>query len=239
MLITDITMKEFKEGLKKTKTLIVPFGTVEAHGTHMPLSTDTIIMEEVCKATLKKKKFFLAPPIHYGVSTGTGQHPGSINISCETLRRIVFDIVRDSYEKGLRNFILVSGHGGGQHMAALKEASEILTKELKDVRIAPLTIYEILPKEAYAIAETKNDSHAGELETSLMLYINEKLVKGRDKEQYPKLPKPIVVKDKMKYWPGAVWGNPKKASEKKGQEFFDYMVQALLKLIKDINKKTL
>ncbi|MEK6539196.1 MAG: creatininase family protein, partial [Deltaproteobacteria bacterium] len=49
MLLENITMSDFKKGLKKTKTIIIPFGTTEEHGSHLPLSTDTIQVYEVVK----------------------------------------------------------------------------------------------------------------------------------------------------------------------------------------------
>jgi creatinine amidohydrolase len=236
MMLIDMTMKDFKKGLKTTRTLIVPYGTVEAHGTHLPLSTDTLIIFEAVKRAASRTPVFVAPPLHYGVCTSTGSHPGTLGISPETLRRTTADIVRDGYRKGLRNFILVSGHGGGIHLSAIKEAGEELTRELKGVKIAALSIYEILPPEAIKLAETQNDSHAGELETSLILYLAPGLVKGRTKEEYPVLPKPIIARDKLKYWPGAVWGNPKKATRKKGERLFGMMVDGIEELIRRIEK---
>jgi len=132
MLIENITMKEFKDGLKKTDTVIVPYGTVEAHGTHLPLSTDTIIIREAVKKAAEKIDVFIAPPIHYGVCTSTSDHPGTIGISPETVRRITSDIVRDLRKKGLKRFILISGHGGSIHVSAMKEAAEALTTEFRD-----------------------------------------------------------------------------------------------------------
>ena len=125
---------------------------------------------------------FLAPPVYYGVCTSTGQHPGTIGITPETLRRLVFDIVRDAYKKGLRDFFLVTGHGGGLHSSAMKEAAEILVEELKGIKIAVLCPYDILRKELSELAETPNDSHAGEIETSLMLYLAPELVKGSSRK---------------------------------------------------------
>jgi creatinine amidohydrolase len=159
-----------------------------------------------------------------------------LGITPATLRRITADIVRDGHSKGFRVFILISGHGGGLHVSAIKEAGEELTRELKGVKIAALSIYEILPPEAIKLAETRGDSHAGELETSLILYLAPELVKGRAKEEYPRLPKPIIATDKIKYWPGAVWGNPKKATVKKGERLFNMMVEAIVKLIKRVEK---
>jgi creatinine amidohydrolase len=234
MLLEEITMAGFKNAIKKTRTVIVPYGTVEEHGRHLPLSTDTMVITEVVKRVAKKIKVFVAPPVHYGVCTSTGQHPGTICITPETLRRITIDIVRDAYKKGLRRFILISGHGGGLHISSIKEAGEQLIDELKDVQIAVLSIYDLVYKDITDIADTENDSHAGEMETSLILHLAEALVKGRSKEEYPRLPKPFLVKNKMKYWPGGVWGNPTAASKEKGERLFEIMVSRTVALVKDI-----
>ena len=236
MHLHDITMKEFKDGLKKTRTLLVPYGTLEAHGTHLPLSTDTIAMVRACEEAAKQVPVFVAPPIHYGVCTSSGQHPGTLSITPETLRRLTIDIVRDAVTKGLKNFILISGHGGGIHTFAMKEAGEIIKAEIKDIQVAALTIYEIIGKEAEEIAESEGDSHAGELETSLMLYLNPELVKGRSKKERPKFKRPFIATDKLKYWPGAVNGDPKLATVDKGERFFNVMVSKTIELVNEIEK---
>ena len=231
MLLENMTMAEFKSHLKITKTIIFPFGTVEEHGSHLPLNTDTLIIYEALKRVIKKRKIFIAPPVHYGVCTTNGQHPGTINISPGTLRRLSRDITVDAYKKGLRNIFLISGHGGGQHMAALKEVAEELIEELEGVKIAVYSPYDTLWEELSEIVETPNDSHAGELETSMILAIAPELVKGRSKEEYPKFPKPFVVKDKVKYWRGGVWGDPNKASIKKGEKAIRLIVDKIVEII--------
>lgn len=236
MLLEEVNMAEFKRLIKKTKTLIIPFGTVEAHGTHLPLNTDTVIIREAVRKAASETGVFMAPAIEYGVCTSTSMHPGTIGITPDTLRSIVRDIVRDGYRHGLRRFILISGHGGGLHVNALREAAETLVGELDGISMAACSVYEILGKEAYSIAETKNDSHAGEMETSLMLFLAPELVKGRSRQEYPSFPKPLVVKDKLRYWKGAVWGNPEAASRDKGERLFGFMVTAIKDLVVKIGK---
>jgi creatinine amidohydrolase len=234
IVLETITMKEFKKHLRETKTIVFPYGTIEEHGGHLPLNTDSLIIQEVLTLVGKKKKFFLAPLIHYGVCTTTGEHPGTIGITPETLRRLSRDLVVDAYRKGLRNFLLISGHGGSLHMAALKETGERLVKELKGLRIAVFSPYDLLWKELSAIAETDNDSHAGELETSMVLSLAPELVKGRAPEEYPRLPKPFIVADKVKYWPGGVWGDPRKASVVKGERAIKVMVDKITEVLEEI-----
>ncbi len=236
MLLGELTMTEFQKAMRKTRTVIMPLGTVEAHGTHLPLNTDTLIIRELVKRVSERMNVFMLPPLQYGVCTSTSAHPGTIGITTSTLKSILMDIVRDAFGKGLRNFILVSGHGGGLHLSAMRDASETLVGELKGIRLGAFTIYEVLGKEVEAIAETRNDSHAGELETSLVLHLAPRLVKGRAREEYPSFPKPFVVSDKQRYWPGAVWGNPGKASVEKGEALFGLMADKLSELVKKIEK---
>ncbi len=236
IILENITMKEFKKYLRQTRTIIFPFGTIEEHGNHLPLNTDSLIIQEVLRLVAKKKKFFLAPIVHYGVCTTTRGHPGTISISSETLRRLSTDLVIEAYKKGLKNFLLISGHGGSLHMSAIKEAAENLVEELKDIRIAVFSPYDVLWKELSEIAETPNDFHAGEIETSIVLHLAPELVKGRAAEEYPNIPKPFIVRDKVKYWPGGVWGNPRKASAEKGKKVIDIMVDKIIEIIDKIEK---
>ena len=236
MLLEEITMADFKRAIRETKTIIVPYGTVEEHGKHLPLSTDTLVMTEVAKVVAERVDVFVAPPIHYGVCTSTGHHPGTIGITPDTVRAITLDIVRDGYRKGLRRFILISGHAGGLHIGAMREAGERLIEELQGVQIGALSIYDLIWSEIAAIAETSNDSHAGEMETSLILHLAERLVKGRSKEEYPKLPKPFLAREKVKCWPGGVWGNPNAASKEKGERLFTIMVEKVVELVRQINR---
>jgi creatinine amidohydrolase len=235
-ILENIKMNEFKKYLRKTKTIVFPFGTIEEHGRHLPLNTDSLIIQEILKLVAKKKKFFLAPIVYYGVCTSTRDHPGTIGITPETLRRLALDLVAESYKKGLRNFILISGHGGGLHIAALRETAEVLVEKLKGVKIAVLSPYDLLWKELAGVTETPNDSHAGELETSMMLYLSPKLVKGRAAEEYPKIPTPFIVKNKVKYWPGGVWGNPKKASIEKGKKAIKIIADKIIEILEKIEK---
>lgn len=234
MLLENITMADFKKGLKKTRTLIIPFGTIEEHGSHLPLSTDTIQVYEVVKEAAKRIDVFVAPPLNFGVLTSTKKHAGSIGISPDSLRAVTRDLIKSAYSQGLKNFILISGHAGGIHMSALREVGEELIDEITDIKIAVISEYDAIAKEANGIIETENDGHAGEIETSRLLYLAQDLVKGRAKEEYPILPAPFIVRDKVKYWKNGVWGNPQKASKEKGEELVKISVGKVVDIVKKL-----
>jgi creatinine amidohydrolase len=236
MILENATMKDFSAHLRKTKTIIFPFGAVEEHGSHLPVSTDTVTVNEVLRRVIQKRSVFLAPTINYGVMLSNRQHPGTLGISSECLRILATDLIKDAYLKGLRNFLLVSGHGGRLHIAALQEVADKLIDEMDNIKIAVFCTDDILADIRKKISETADDSHSGELETSIMLSIAPELVKGRSKKEHPKFPDFFVVKDKVKYWKGGVWGDPSKASKEKGDLAMRHMVKRVINVIDTIDK---
>jgi creatinine amidohydrolase len=233
MIMEEMTMTEFEKGLEKTRTVIIPVGTVEEHGPHLPLSTDTIQAIELAKRVAQRMNVFIVPPLHYGFCRSTRCHPGTISVSTSALRRMIGDIAKSLYLQGLRSFVILSGHAGGIHIAALNEVGEELLEELQDINIAVLSATDLLLDRG-DLVETEADSHAGEVETSMMLSIRPELVKGRGLKEYPAFPRPILVRDKRKYWPGGVWGDPSKASREKGEKMIHLAVDKVIDVIKKV-----
>jgi len=236
MVLEEITMGDFKEGLKTTRTILIPFGSVEEHGYHLPLSTDSIQAYEVGKKASRLVPLFVAPPIHYGNCRSTSCHPGTISITTSTLRAIVRDIVRSCHSQGLRNFILLTGHAGGAHGMALQDAGEELLAEIPNIKVALVTEFHLARKAGTGILETEGDSHAGEIETSRIMHTHPHLVKGEGKREFPDFPFALLVRDKRKYWPNGVWGDPTKASVEKGRLIEDGVVRKIIELVKTMEE---
>ncbi|NPB08747.1 MAG: creatininase family protein [Thermodesulfobacteria bacterium] len=227
MLITDLNMEEFEEGLKKTRTIVLPFGSVEEHGRHLPLGTDTLQMYEIAKLAAQRRPLFVAPPVFYGLCRSTREHPGTVSIRGQTLRALLLDLLESYHRQGLRNFLVLSGHAGGTHIAYLIDAAEEFLERVEGVKIAVASILDLLREGALDLLETPRDSHAGEFETSLMLHFFPDLVKGTSPEEYPAFPKPILVRHKRRFWPGGVWGDPSKASAEKGKMFAERLAKVI------------
>ncbi len=236
MIIENLTMPEFTAGLEKTRTVLIPFGSTEEHGAHLPLSTDTLHAVEVGRRLAERRPIFIAPPIPYGVCRSTADHPGTLSITTATLRALAIDLVSTLYRQGLRNFILLTGHAGGTHTSTLIDAGEELLQRFTDLRIAVLTEFMLASREGKGIIETPDDAHAGEIETSRLLHSHPQLVKGQGVREYPSFPSGILVRDKRKYWPGGVWGDPTKASAEKGARLEAAVVEALDRLVEEVEK---
>ncbi|AJE03333.1 creatininase family protein [Geobacter pickeringii] len=238
MIIEEMTMGEFEAGLKVTRTILIPFGSVEEHGYHLPLSTDTIQAYEVGKKASRLIPLFVAPPIHYGSCRSTSCHPGTISISTATLKALLKDIVRSLYGQGLRNVIVLTGHAGGSHRMALQDAGEELLHELAELKIAVLTEYDLAAREGRKVIETEGDAHAGEIETSRILHSHPDLVKGTGAREFPNFPVGMLVRNKRKYWPNGVWGDPTKASAVKGKQIEELVVAKIVELTDFMDKFT-
>ena len=234
MLIEEMTMKEFEAGLMVTRTVYIPFGTVEEHGPHLPLSTDTIQAYEVGKKAAQVIPMFVCPPIHYGNCRSTSCHPGTISISTSTLKALLKDIVYSLRNQGLRNFLVLSGHAGGAHRMALQDAGEELISEFSDIRMAIVTEFELASAEGKNFIETAGDSHAGEIETSRVLHTHPHLVKGNGEREFPNFPQGILVRNKRKYWQNGIWGDPAKASAEKGKLIEEIVVRKVVELIQSL-----
>ena len=232
MIIEELTMPEFEEGLRRTRSVYIPFGSVEEHGLHLPLSTDTIQAYEVGKKAARQIPLFVAPPVHYGNCRSTSCHPGTISIRTGTLKMLLRDIVRSLHGQGLRNFVVLTGHAGGAHRLALQDAGEELLAEIPDIRMAVVTEYDLAVQEGRALIETAGDGHAGEIETSRILYSHPHLVRGTSPEEYPSFPTGILVRDKRRYWPGGVTGNPARATAEKGRLLEELVAAKVVELVR-------
>jgi creatinine amidohydrolase len=227
-------MAEF-EGLQaRIKTVILPVGSLEEHGPHLPLGTDAFHALELARRLAKERNVLVAPPLFYGVCRSTREHPGTVSLSGDTLRALVKDLGREFFRQGFRNLVIISGHAGGTHMAALLEAGETLLEELPEIKVAVVNILDLLREvlmETPQLVQTKGDAHAGEVETALMLAAYPQLVKGTAPTEWPTFPKYILVRDKRRFWPGGVWGDPSKATAAQGEEILQLEAQRLGRVI--------
>jgi creatinine amidohydrolase len=237
MLIEDMTMTEFEAGLVTCRTVYIPFGSVEEHGSHLPLSTDTIEAYEVGKRAAERIPLFVAPPVHYGCCRSTARHPGTISISTGTLKAILKDIVRSLHSHGVRNFIALTGHAGGSHKMALQDAAEELVAEIPGINMAVVTEYDLAKEAGAHLIETRGDAHAGEIETSRIMHSHPHLVKGLGEPEYPSFPTGIIVRDKRSFWPGGVWGDPTKASAEKGRMIESLVAGKVVDLVKALESR--
>ncbi|MFN3505312.1 MAG: creatininase family protein [Caldimicrobium sp.] len=230
--MTELSSEEFKKLLPQVKGVIIPVGSIEAHGPHLPLATDLFTIYEIGKRLVKEVNYFLAPPIYYGLCRSTKDIPGTISISGETLKMLLLDIMHAFKRQGISVFVILSGHAGGTHNAYLIDTAEAFLEKFPECKFFVADIVSLLKDILKELSIPIEDSHAGEWETSLMLYLKKDLVKNLEQsfEDYPTFPKFQVVSNKWNYWSSGIWGNPKKASYEKGKVITEKLLNKLKEL---------
>ncbi len=230
MLLEEMTWTEIESGFETSRIVILPVGATEEHGPHLPTFTDTIQALEVAKEVARRRSVFVAPPVHYGVCRSTRGFPGTISISPEALRTLVLDLLLAFHDSGFEGVLILTGHAGGQHLAALKEASEKAVAA-RDLRVSLVSDFDLIDTSE---VETPGDGHAGEIETSRMLVIREDLVKGLPEKHFPPRPRYLIMRDVRHLMGNGVMGDPSKATKDKGKRFMEMSVLGVLEALEEL-----
>jgi creatinine amidohydrolase len=240
MLLEEMTTDEVEAALRTCQSVIIPFGVMEAHGSHLPLATDTLQARDAAVRASKLTPVFVAAAVPYGICRSLAGHPGTIGISGDALRAVTYDILQSMYAAGWRNFILYSGHASALQLAAMEEASERALTSCPLANIAVVMEYDVTSKRGAGIYETPRDQHAGEVETSRLLTIRPDLVRQDrlPEESYRESARPILVRDVRRYWPTSVEGAPRKASAEKGERLGTVVAEYLAELVKRMEQFT-
>lgn len=160
--LADCAWPQIDEG---RLVVVVPLGSMEQHGPHLPLDTDTRIAEVVAAALVAATpSAVLAPSVAYGASGEHEGFPGTVSVGTEALTQLLVELGR-SMSRWTRRVLLVSGHGGNAE--ALRSAVNRLRDESHEVAWWPCSP----GADALTTLGGSADSHAGRVETSLMLHL--------------------------------------------------------------------
>jgi creatinine amidohydrolase len=227
IVVKDQLDPDLRKIIKKQKAVIIPVGSIEQHGPHLPVSTDSDIVYEVARRVSEKCNFLLLPTISYGVSF---EHAPFFNLSLkrQTLERLLIDICLSLSSNDINSIFILNGHHGNQK--ALENLSKKINRlSKKKVRVFVFSYWHFIKHEF---------DHAGFVETSLMLAISKKVKmkrsqKGLITKNLSKREKSRLAKRASKSFPSVtrngVWGDPTKSTAKDGKKFLAEIVRNIAK----------
>jgi creatinine amidohydrolase len=205
---------------------VLPIGSYEQHGNYLPLITDTVIAATICDELAAVYPLFQLPPITMSCSHEHSAWPGTVSISARTLYSLVTDITDSVTGSGLSTLVLVNGHGGNY----------VLSNIVQEVNVhgPRMALFPTGPdwsdaRSAAGLDSTMHgDMHAGEIETSILLYAHPELVKEgyetadwiADDRRY------LLVKGTIGYTSSGVIGQPSLASAQKGKAVLASLVHS-------------
>jgi creatinine amidohydrolase len=232
--IGSMTMPEFAEAMARNPWLLLPIGTTEEHGPHLPLSSDMIQAEYVCRAVAREVNGVVGPGVAYGVCRTTRNFPGTISLSSRTLEALVREILAGYIEKGARRIALISGHAGGAHMEALRQAALPLVERDERLTILVIGPYDIALPFLADVAPAAADGHAASIETSVLLAIDPHLVRTNriPEAGRPQFPRFQVLSHPERLFPSGVMGDASQASAALGEQTLQHVVGEIVKLLK-------
>ncbi len=224
MIIQDQFDPDLRKRIKQKKQIaIIPVGSIEQHGPHLPISTDSDIVTEISLRLSKKINGILLPTINYGISD---EHFPFFNLSVKksTLSKMLDDICESLIKNGISRILIINGHYG--NLDSLKDFER---KKKKNRKIKVFSYWKYMDREF---------DHAGNVETSIMLAISKNVkmknakkgfqTDGMSKQEIAKINR-LAQKSFPKVTGNGVWGDPTKSSAKLGRKIINKVVNNLVK----------
>jgi len=244
-LIEEMTAQEMAEALKRVDTVLIPLGTIEQHGPHLPVGTDILIPIEVAKKVAEKANVLIAPPIYYGNSLSMQDMNGVLTINPTTLSDLLLDLCKSFAKRGFKKIVFINGHcGNGSVLDFTGQRARIET----GTKIIRIDWWLIVAEEMSEICEA-GVMHADEGETSMMLACRPELV---DMKKAVKDETNIEMAKKLTggkpknmphaYRPFTVWtktgvmGDATKATKQKGEKILDAVVNNIVDFLNQVDE---
>ncbi len=234
MLLGELTWPEVEEYLLRDDRLLLPVGSTEQHGRHLPLDTDASIAYAIAREVGQATGVLVAPLLPYGVSLHHMAFPGTISLRPSTLEGLILELLQSLHQHGFRRILIVNGHGGnipslqngvatllseGQ-APAVKIRSWWLEPEVKEM------LDQLLPP----------GGHASPGETSLSLLLHPQKVKlERARRGAERLKEPMISLSPQRvrhaYPNGNVGAHPTLASREIGEKVWEKVVSLYIQEI--------
>ena len=199
--IPHMSWREVEQALTHTDMVVIPVGSNEQHGPHLPLGTDIFAALETCKLLAQRTDILVAPVVLAGVSEHHMGFPGTITLSPETLEAVIIDTASSLIRHGFKKLMILNGHGGNtpalraavEKINQTTSATAVLLDDLKLPERAAAPGTGGAPAAGAKPAAPALDWHAGVGETSLMLYLTPSFVDMSRAEQ-PTLTLPDIAR---------------------------------------------
>jgi creatinine amidohydrolase len=237
-----LTWPEMNEAIEKQKVVLLPTGSTEQHGPHLPLDTDAYLVEAVCMEVGRRApdRVLVLPTVSYGLNMHHIDFPGTIHIEPETFIAFCLNITKSVAYHGFKKILLVNGHGSNGPLVNLVARKTVLATDSLCAAVG----YMSLALEAYeAIRETPVMAHADEFETSLYLYLAPERVRfdqavaggdvvGKFLSSDSTSNYPVRFNDYWGRWTTCgVHGDPTAATAEKGKVLFEAAVSGLIQVV--------
>jgi creatinine amidohydrolase len=205
------------EKARGAKCAILPVGSFEQHGDYLPLITDTVVASVISQELSHAYPLLQLPPVTISCSHEHSSWPGTVSISASTLYLMISDIYSSIARSGLTSLVILNGHGGNYVLAnAVQEANA----QGKRMALFPSGAdWAEARQSARLDSSGHEDMHAGEIETSVLLYSHPELVRDgyQAADWVADDRRHLLTTGMEEYTPSGVVGRPSLGSAEKGK----------------------
>lgn len=249
----EYTWPEIRQAVEQNRVAVLPVGTVEQHGPHLPLVTDVLTATEMSRRAVERMpgEAVLMPSVYYSFNEHHLDFPGTIAVEGPTIINYVTDIGKSLAHHGFRKILLVNGHGS--NVPFLDVAARNITNH-SDAICAMVSWWSLIPRELLTkLRESEfpgGMAHGCELETSVLLYLRGDLVqfeKAHRDINFQKTeffywdlasPSPVVFQEFFsRYSKSGTVGDPTKATREKGEQFVEAVVSRMVNLLREFRAR--
>jgi creatinine amidohydrolase/Fe(II)-dependent formamide hydrolase-like protein len=248
-LLGELAWPEARRRFREVDVALLPVGSIEQHGPHLPLDTDAFDADYLARRVAEQcsqPRPLVLPLVNYGVAYHHEDFAGTLSISPDTLSRLVYEIGTAAARHGITKLVIINAHGG--NAPALHFAAQMINRDAHIFTCVDSG--ESSDADIAALVETPNDAHAGEFETSTSLVTRPWLVRSQAARKYvPRFRTEYLdfsSKRSVQWYarvarisPRGVLGDPSKASLEKGQRMWELMIHHLVQLVEDIKRLSL
>lgn len=233
-LLTSATATD--EARRSARVAVLPVGSFEQHGDHLPLVTDTVVACLIAARVADTYDLFLLPPITISCSHEHEGFPGTVSISAGTLITVIDDIRTSLARSNIDKLVLVNGHGGNYVLANITQQANVAGRRV--VLFPGRDDWNAAREHAGMATNGHDDMHGGELETSILLYARPELVRDsyttadHEASNRPHL----LITGTAGYTATGIIGRPSLAAATKGKAAMDSLVTSFADHFKVIDQ---
>lgn len=228
--LADINWQQAADVLGPDTVVVLPLGPGSSeHGPHLKLGTDAIVADYLTRRVMEAADVVVAPPLPYHHNPGFDEYPGSVSLALDTARALTAEIAGSISRHGPRRFYVLNTSRSAS--AALEQAGRSLAKE--GILLTYTDIGTELDRASVRVRQEEGGTHADEIETSMMLYIDPAAVdmSRAVKEFYPSRGALLLTRRRGAtgtFSESGVWGDPTLATRGKGRIVVEALVSAVL-----------
>lgn len=238
---------EVQEYLKENDLVLFPVGSTEQHGKHLVEDNDAFTAYEIAKRVADRTGVLVAPPMPFGNSVHHMRFPGSITLTFDTLVKVYKEVCKSLLHHGFKKIVIMNGHGGNTN--AVSQAIREIRDETGEI-VYSLMVFPMekgFGSESLKIIKQEGGGHACEMETSVALYLGERVLPGKaEKWKQPSSWTDFDIKYRGKVTTARDFhetteigslGDPTMATKEKGRQIVEALVDEISEFIEDLKAK--